>query len=207
MPQAIALPLREQIVALRQQGMPLTKIARQLELSYGAVRRCWQRFCREGSAGLSPHYARCGCQKRRYPRALQETALALKREHPRWGGGLIRVELAQQFPKVALPSVRSLQRWFTQAHLQPPRSQRPAGISQRSRCVHEVWELDAKERMRLADGTPTCVLNVTEEASGALLGALVFPPVSLEPGSGNRCPAGDAGPVCSLGTSHAYSRR
>lgn len=55
MPQAIALPLREQIVALRQQGMQLTRIARQRGLAYGAVRRCWQRFRQEGIAGLSPH--------------------------------------------------------------------------------------------------------------------------------------------------------
>ena len=115
---------------------------------------------------------------------MQETALALKREHPRWGAGLIRVELEQQFPQVALPSVRSLQRWFAEALLQPPRRKRPACVSRRAHQVHEVWQLDAKERMRLADGTGTCVLNISDEASGALLGALVFPPLPLESGSG-----------------------
>src|SRR5581483_8270481 len=179
MPQAIALPLREQIVILCQQGMQRTKIARQLGLSYGAVRRCWQRFCTEGARGLSPHYGQCGRQERRYPVPLQQTALTLKRDHPRWGAGLIRVELRQQFPKDRLPSVRSLQRWFAAAGLQPVRSQRPVCVSPRAKQVHEVWELDAKERMRLADGTPTCVLNVTDEASGALLDAQVFPPVPL----------------------------
>jgi transposase len=201
MPRAVALPIREQIIALHQQGMPLTTIAQQLGRSYHTVRQCWQRFAHEGVAGLSPHYAQCGSKQPRFSAAVQEAALTLKREHPRWGAGLIRVELEQQFPNTALPSNRSLQRWFVVAGLQPLRSKRPAVVSSRARGVHEVWELDAKERMRLADRTGTSVLTVTDEASGAWLGALVFPPVSLGAGSRDAGTRGDAFPVCALGAS------
>lgn len=203
MPRAVALPIREQIIALHQQGIRLTTIAQQLGLSYHTVRQCGQRFCHEGIAGLSPRYAHCGPKQRQFSAVVQEAALTMKREHPRWGAGLIRVELQQQFPPIALPSSRSLQRWFVAAGLKPLHSQRPASVSSRARRVHEVWELDAKERMRLLDGTGTSVLTVTDEASGAWLGALVFPPVSREPGSGAECAAGDGFPVCSLGASYS----
>jgi transposase len=177
MPRALALPLREQIVTWHQQGIRLTQIAQQLDLSYDTVRHCWQRFCREGTAGLVAHYARCGPKERAFCETLQQAALALKREHPRWGAGLIRVELARAFPQTTLPSVRSLQRWFVAAGLQPLRRKHGETARWRACQVHEVWQLDAKERIRLADGTGTCVLTITDEASGALLGALVFPPV------------------------------
>jgi transposase len=206
MPRAVALPIREQIITLHQQGIRLTTIAQQLGLSYHTVRQCWQRFCHEGVAGLSPHYAHCGPKKRRFEAGVVEAALTLKRDHPRWGAGLIRVELQPQFPNLPLPSARSLQRWFVAAGLQPLRSKRPVCVSPRARQVHEVWELDAKERMRLAEGTGTSVLSVTDEASGAWLDALVFPPVSLEPGSGAAGTGGDALPVCPLGTSQAPAR-
>jgi transposase len=206
MPRAVALPIREQIIALHQQGIRLTTIAQQLGLSYHTVRQCWQRFCREGVAGLSPRYPHCGPKQRRFAGVVQEAALTMKREHPRWGAGLIRVELEQQFPHIALPSGRSLQRWFVAAGLQPLRSQRPASVSPRARRVHEVWELDAKERMRLLDGTGTSVLTVTDEASGAWLGALVFPPVSLGTGFGDAGTGGDAFPVCSRGASQTPPR-
>jgi transposase len=177
MPRALALPLREQIVTWHQQGIRLTQIAQQLNLSYDTVRHCWQRFCREGTAGLATHYACCGPKERAFSQTLQQAALTMKQEHPRWGAGLIRVELARQFPQTTLPSVRSLQRWFVAARLQPLRRKQVQNVRSRASQAHEVWQLDAKERLRLADGTGSCVLNITDEASGALLGALVFPPV------------------------------
>ena len=61
--------------------------------------------------------------------------------------------------------------------------------------MHEVWEMDAKERMRLLDGSGASTLAVTDEASGALLAAVVFPPVSLDPGGGGEGPSGAAGGV------------
>jgi hypothetical protein len=120
--------------------------------------------------------------------------LTLKREHPRWGAGLIRLQLAKQFPEEPLPHPRSLQRWFHDAHLQPTRATKPPVEKRRAREPHEVWEVDAKERMRLADGSSTCTLTATDEASGAIVGVAVFPPVSLDPGSRGRGQGGD-GPL------------
>jgi hypothetical protein len=190
MPRALPLPLREQIVEAHQGGQPLTVIAQVLHLKYRSVRQIWGRYRQAGEAGLQTHYAHCGRASPFSP-ALHQAALTLKREHPRWGAGLIRLELAGQFPDQPLPRERTLQRWLQRAGLQPARPQPPPVARDRAQTVHEVWEIDAKEQMRLADGSGTSVLTVTDEASGALLEAVVFPPLPLGAG---RPPGGAAGP-------------
>lgn len=186
MPAALAVPLREQMVQLHEQGHLLVDIAQQLNVRYSTLCSWGRRYCKEGEAGLKPRYDRCGAHGPRDPQ-VQQVALALRRAHPSWGAGRIRVELVGQFPDRPLPKVRALQRWFRAAGLQPVRAQRPPVQRQRGQAVHEVWEVDAKEQLRLADGSPTCVLSAVDEASGALLEATPFPPVSLGSGA---APAG-----------------
>jgi helix-turn-helix protein len=195
MPQALPLPLREQIVQRCQQGLTHAQVAAELKIKARSVRQIWTRYRHGGAAGLPPDYARCGHPGSRFPAVLWDAALAAKREHPRWGAGFIRVQLADQFPDQPLPGVRTLQEWFRQAGLQPVRAQRPPVERDRAQAVHEVWEMDAKERMRLLDGSGASTLALTDEASGALLATVVFPPVSLDPGGGDEGPGGAAGGV------------
>jgi hypothetical protein len=195
MPRALPLPLREQIIHLHLHGHSLIEVARILHLKERSVRQIWQRYREASAAGLSPRYDRCGRPGIRFPAALYAAALAWKRAHPRWGAGFIRVLLAERFPDLALPGERTLQQWFRAAGRSPVRAERPPMERDRAREVHEVWEMDAKEQMRLADGSGTSVLTVTDEASGALLGTEVFPPVSLEAGRGVGGPGRHATPV------------
>jgi transposase len=206
MPAALPVPLRQQMARLHAEGHRLTEIAVQLEVRYRTLRSWWRRYCREGEAGLRPHYERCGPRGPRAP-AVHAAALALKREHPTWGAGLIRLELARQLPRDTVPQARALQRWFRAAGLQRPRAQPPPVVRQRGREAHAVWQVDAKERLRLADGSGASVLTVTDEATGALLGLTPFPPLPLEPGPGG-CSAGSvAGLLHPVGLAGATSDR
>lgn len=177
MPQAIPRPRREAIIALRQEGATLAQIATTLEMRERTVREICRRYRLQGPASVETHYDRCGSTGRRFPTPVWEAAVALKREHPCWGGGLIRLQLGEQFPHEPLPAVRTVQRWFLAAGLVPARSVRPVSERARAREAHEVWQIDAKERMRLADGSGTSVLSITDEASGAMVEGIVFSPV------------------------------
>lgn len=199
MPAALPFARRQQIIARHQQGESLRQIAQQLQLPPSTVRDWWLRFRDQGEAGLQTHYDRCGPKGTKTAPVLHQAVLALRREHPSWGAGLIRLEVSKQFPDRPLPTVRQIQRWFVAAGLQPPRAKRPPVERQRGGEPHQVWQIDAKEQLLLADGTGTSVLTVTDEASGALLAAVPFPPVSLEPGGHRGGPASDAGPVCQVG--------
>jgi transposase len=195
MPQPLPFALRQELVRCHQQGETLAALADRLQIPPSTVRNWWQRFRREGDAGLHTRYQRCGPQGPKAEPAVHQAALAMKREHPTWGAGLIRLELQKQFPDLALPKVRAIQRWFQKAGLQPPRTKRPAMERPRAREPHEVWEIDAKERLRLADGSGSSVLSVTDEASGALLGATPFPPLLLDAGGRRGGAASPAGAV------------
>ena len=186
MPRALPLPLREQIVRRHPQGETLTAIAHDLSVPYRTVRRWWHRHQQDGDAGLHTHYDRCGSQTPRAPAAVHTAALALKQEHPPWGAGLIRLQLIARFGEADVPQVRALQRWFVTAGLQPVRTKQPPVPRERGQEGHAVWEMDAKEQIRLADGTGTSVLTLADEASGALLEVTPFPPVSVVGGAAPR---------------------
>jgi transposase len=174
MPAATALSTRREIVQRHQRGEKFKTIADELRVSYGTVRTIWRQFEQHGH--VNPAYERCRHTAIRKPQAICEQGVALKRAHPGWGAGLIRLELADQFAASELPSQRTLQRWFRQVGLSPSTAERRARTKvQRGQYPHEVWALDAKEDIQLADGSYISWLIITDEASGAILTAVVFP--------------------------------
>ena len=183
MPRAIAYPIRQDIIQRHQAGQSLSAIAHELLVSYRSVRAFWQRYRSSADAGLQTHYLHCGPSQRSFPSLLYQAASSLKRDHPRWGAGLIQLQLRKQFPSQPLPSWRTLQRWWQQDGLSAARPRLPVPRRTRGGQPHEVWELDAKERIRLQDGSWSCVLSVVDEASGALLDATPFPPALLDAGA------------------------
>jgi transposase len=180
MPQALPFAIREQIVKRRQAGQTCAQIAIELKVKKRTVEHICNRYRTRGEEGLSTNYSHCGPQQIAFETDIHQAALQMRREHPRWGGGLIRLQLNEPFAQRTLPSVRTLQRWFAREGLSPGRRRRPPVDLTRGKQPHAVWQVDAKERMRLADGSGTSVLDVTDEASGALMGAEVFPPLLLD---------------------------
>lgn len=206
MPRALPLPRREEIIKRHQQGEMLKQIAKTSHISYRCVLACWRRYKLNGREGLANHYDRCGPEGPRFPEAMITQALDMKREHPRWGGGLIRVELASLFPDQLLPAVRTLQSWFKKAGLQPVRATQPPVKKDRGCQPHDVWEIDAKEKMYLGDQSGASVLTVTDEASGALLAVAPFPPLSLDAGTALRSAVEPDGSLRALGTAQEDPR-
>jgi len=194
MPRALPVALRQTIVERHQAGTSLPAIAQECGLSPWTVRTLWRRYRDRGEAGLVPDYAACGRPGPRHLPLLVASALALRRAHPRWGAGLIRTELAQQHPALSLPHEATLRRWFRAAGLAPPRRPPPAPDPPRATEPHARWQLDATEQIALADGSRVSWLAASEEATGAMLGAVVFPPRALDGGG----PAGGAAGAAQL---------
>lgn len=181
MPRALPLATREAIVVQHQAGRSLPPLAADLGVPWATVRRVWRRYRDRGDAGLVPDYAACGRHGSRYP-VVHDQALALRRDHPGWGAGLIRVVLAESFPDQILPHERTLRRWFREAGLGPPPPRVRPPAPPRARQPHARWQLDATEQIVLADGSRASWLAASDEASGGMLGAIGFPPRPLEPG-------------------------
>jgi Homeodomain-like domain len=177
MARAIAVPLRLALFRCWQRGQTVAEISEALALPPRTVRQLVQRF-RDGQRGdvLAPAYDRCGWHRSWRDPEVQQLALELRRQHARWGAGLIRVLLRERWPKQPLPSTRTLQRWFANAGLGPaPRGRPPATQRQRANQPHEVWQMDAVEQLHLRQGGQACWLRITDEFTGAVLHTKVFP--------------------------------
>lgn len=176
MPEPIPLALRHQIVSRHLKGQPLSTIAREIGRSESGVRKIFERYKRGGFEALKPDYHNCGPQTHRSDPLIVRAACWLKRRHPDWGAPYIQMRLAERYGQQRLPTPRTLQRWFKDKGLQVPRRRAPQQNRSRAERVHETWQIDANERLRLDDGSGVCYLSVADEKSGSLLSAGVFPP-------------------------------
>ncbi|MBD2030946.1 hypothetical protein H6F55_13205 [Phormidium sp. FACHB-322] len=179
MTSVIPVPLRREIVRRHEAGETLSGIAQQLKLSVWGVRKIWRQYRDKGEAGLAIRYQYSGRSGPRGERLIYRAAVWLKRRHPRWGAGLIRVLLAERYPQAVIPHQRTLQRWFRQQRLSVPPMRHPPVERHRAERVHEVWQLDVTSHQRLADGTPVSWLSLIDEHSGAVLESRAFPPIRL----------------------------
>lgn len=205
MPHPTPVPVRQVIRQLSEQGDGVTRIAEALGLVPRTVRHLLQRFRVEGQAAVAPSYPSRAISS--LPQELVDEALRLRREHATWGAGLIRVFLVRKHPQEAVPAERTLQRWFERAGLSPaPKGRRPACQAQRAQRPHDVWQMDAAERVRLGNGTRACWLRIADEYSGAVLETAVFPPRGLEHGASYRNAGCLARGFQAVGTTPALSR-
>ena len=180
MPCAIAVPIRQQIIHQYQEGATYGEIAAALELSHWSVRTIVRRYRDQGAAGLVTQYSNCGTPGSRLPKRMYRAARWLKRHHPSWGGGFIRVLLRERWGEEGLPRVRSLQRCCRRSGLSVPQSRRlPSHHRQSAHAVHEVWQLDATSHIRLLDGSGASWITLVDEASGAFLESHAFPPLRV----------------------------
>ena len=174
MGRAIEMGVREQLIALKQAGYSLLAISQQLGLRYGTVCRLSAHFNRKGNLAVS--YGNCGPKQPTSSPLVWRAALWLKRLHPGWGAPFIRLHLLERYKQLRIPASRTMQEWFGKAALNKPRPQLHQPHVGTSKAVHNIWQVDAKERLTLLDGSAACYLTITDEHSGAGLAALVFPP-------------------------------
>ena len=182
MPRPIPVPIRQAMFRLWQKGRSARQIAESLGLPCSTVRRLLQRFRLHGTDGLSPDYWHPSVPQA-VPSEPLQTAMSLRREHPTWGAGLIRVQLLLEAPERPLPSERTFQRWFVRAGLSPaPAGRPPRSHLDRATAPHETWQMDAKEHIRIKTREEVSWLRLIDECSGAVLWTAVFPPRGLAEG-------------------------
>jgi transposase len=182
MPAPVPVPVRQAIWVLHQRGSSAGELASQFGLATRTVRGLIRRASQRGIEGLDPdptHPERPSPP----PDPVRETALQLRRDHPTWGAGLIRVWLRRSGVG-GLPGIRQIQRWFAEAGLNPaPRGRRPRSAGRRAQSPHETWQVDASEKIPLANGSQASWLRIVDESTGAVLSTAIFPPRSMEPGT------------------------
>ena len=168
---------REAIYCGKLNGKRLQDLADELSCSLGCARKWWRVGREHGLDGL-----RHSKRKRSATGALShfdplvaEQALYWKRQHPKRGPTRILVDMERDpaLDGLALPKRTSLADFFRQAcpellQKRQPRPSRPPS----ARHVHELWQVDGKEAIRLADGTIATEFEVREPVACVCLGAI-----------------------------------
>ena len=177
MPRALPLAARQEIVERHHRGQTLAHIATELGIPYVTVRAIWRAFRDRGADGLVPGYHACGSSTPAYPQSIIRLACQLRRAHPRWGAGRIRLELLEHHKPATVPSARVLQRAFQRAGInRPRRRQRPVTALKQATAPHELWQVDAVEKARLQTGALVSWMAVTDQFTGAMLANELSPP-------------------------------
>lgn len=167
---------RQLIVKDCEAGLSYSEVSRKYTVRYNTVKNFHQRFLEKGMKGLQPHYFNCGKQKPTKDNLIYRTSCWLKHLHPQWGAPFILIKLKERYPEQVFPTARNLQRWFKTEGLNKVQGKMPKASTNWATSPHDTWQVDAKERIVIADGSKGCWLTVVDEKSGALLGTLVFPP-------------------------------
>lgn len=152
----------------------MSKISRNLSISYTSIRLWINRYKKEGEKGLLPKYREKG-KPSKFSKEVIDQAIAYKREHPQWGAPFILLKLEDTYTKSSLPKARWLQQIFKRANLQPRKNRLPKSKVKWAKAVFDCVQVDANERLKTADGKACCYLNFVDEYSGSELEAFLFP--------------------------------
>jgi transposase InsO family protein len=173
---------KELIVRLKHQNHTLPDIATELGVSVMTVRKWWRRSRDYGQAGLlrarPARGANGPCSQ--FPPGVRDPALALRHAHPRWGALRVRLEL-QRDPSlcgIRLPSPSRLAALFKAAcpellGAHRPRPQ-PRPAPPVVRAVHEVWQLDTQEALRLANGERASICTIRDPLGAVIIASQCF---------------------------------
>ncbi len=169
--------LRQQIAADHKLGESYTSLARRYSMSYNTVRSICMSYAAFGERGLIPRYSKCGRRTSDGAERSFRLVRMIKHLHPSWGVAYILVRIRQTYADLVLQSERHYQRRLENIGNKSPQSQLPLSPPiERSRLPHDTWQIDAKERIKMADGQERCFLNITDEKTASLLKAKGFPP-------------------------------
>ncbi len=168
--------VKHQILSKRQSGQSLHSISKEAGVSYAAAWSLWDRFQKEGQSALKPRYENNGRKGPGRDCLFFRAACWLKRRHPDWGAPVVHTILKRRYGDGGLASIRQLNRWFEKAGLSSRGTKMPENCKQWAREVHDTWQMDAKEQVRMDCGLEVCWLSIVDERSGGLIAAPPFPP-------------------------------
>ena len=176
-------PLEERYelaVAMAARLETVAGIARRFDVSRPTAYKFWRRL-REGEQGMA--------DRPRGPKGVVSERTARWRkwifkeraQHPTWGARKLWQRLRWHWPRVRLPSVRTVERWLQSEGLVRRRCQRlrvvRAGVGDMSsiRSPNDQWTIDWKGWVRTGDGCKVEPLTIRDAASRMILWAQPLP--------------------------------
>lgn len=173
---------KRQIYQAKVDGKTIAEIAVMLGCSVACARKWWR---------CGRDYGLEGLQRRRRGRSqtgklsqfdpqVATKALDFKQSYPKWGANRVILELEDtpELKGLPLPAASTLATYFKAVCPELLRRRRPKRSvpSQPTvaQGVHEIWQLDHQEGIRLEDGEVATICNVREPWAAAILTSRAF---------------------------------
>jgi DNA-binding CsgD family transcriptional regulator len=175
---AKSLPQREQMISLYAKGVSMLQISQQEGINYGTVKNLIKRYKNEGQKSLIPRYSQCGLTRPYDSECSYRLVRLYKHYHPKWGVSYILLKIKDKYPQLPLCGSRVYERRLKSENKVPLPKNPPLQLHyhpEGSRLPHDTWQIDAKERLETLDGKAACYLTTTDEKTGCVLDAKVFP--------------------------------
>lgn len=173
---------KEHIYRGKQKGHTLVELAVGVDCSPSCARKWWRVGRDKGLEGLrAPRRGRgrTGALSRFDPRTA-EIALALKQAHQRWGADRVLVDLRDhpELQELPLPGRSRLAAFFKErcpecVATRTPREVAPKRPS-KATGVHEIWQLDSQEGIRLRNGEIATICNIRDPVGAAMIASRAF---------------------------------
>ena len=180
--QPLTFQEKKQLYEAKLRGQTLTEIAEMMACSVSCARKWWRASRDLGLEGLK--------QKRRGRRKsgrlsqfaglVSDKALELKQSHQKWGPNRVLIELADdpELKQVALPSRSSLAAYYQEVCPELLLSRKKKRLvpskPQPANGVHEIWQLDHQEGIRLDTGEVVTICNVRDPFAAAIIASQAF---------------------------------
>jgi transposase-like protein len=176
--QPLSLAEREYLYQRKQAGASHAEVARDLHCSPETVRKRWKAY-RRGEFRRKRGRPSQGILST-YPGEVREAAIALKKAHPHWGAAniLLRLKTSGAFAGQALPSPSRLAVLFKsacpQAVQSPRRTNRLHLTLPHKGQVHQRWQVDTKEKVRLQNGGFASILDIRDPIGALMISSQAF---------------------------------
>ena len=179
MAQPYSFTAREDVIRLLEAGHSMVSISLELGIHYNTVRSLVKRYKLQGQEGLFPLYDRCGRTRSHSSELSYRLVRWYKHHHPEWGVAYILMQIKEKYPNLGMCVSRVYERRLRADNLlSMPRNPPLPNIYHPAASVlpHDTWQIDAKEQIVTVDGKAACYLTITDEKTGGVLSAHVFPP-------------------------------
>jgi transposase InsO family protein len=160
----------EFVLAVDQGGLSFAEVCRRFQISRRTGYKWWDRYQAEGLEGLVDRSRRPVCSPRQSTAEMEAQVVALRDQHPCWGGRKLRAVLERQ-QSAPVPSASTITAILRRHNRLDPAGSRPVMAWQRFAHAqpNDLWQLDFKGHFPLATGR--ChPLSVLDDCSRYALG-------------------------------------
>ena len=166
--------LRSEFVRLASQdGANRSELCRRFGISRKTGYKWLHRWHQVGADGLHDQSRRPASSPKKTDPAIEQAVLAVRREHPAWGGRKIRARLQAQgieSPPSA-STITAILRRHGLISQEESAKHRPYGSFERAEC-NELWQVDFKGEFQLARGNNCYPLTILDDHSRYSLGVI-----------------------------------